>query len=136
MIVQPKKFTTELTVREIIAISGWLTANAERMKTSTRVQRADAIKQAINVDCTVSQLARLEQELGFTEWVRPYGGTPRGANSNSSRTRILARAVINLRKELGLSVPRYLTALAGGRPTEDIVRIAKEDDGIADMDFE
>ena len=107
---------TELTYSQIVATANWLETDAEKMKFSTRSQRVDALFHATGVVTSEAQLARVEKELGFTDW-RPRRksatrtGTP-------DRVRLIAASVTDLYHRLAEEPPNYLKALVAGCSAE------------------
>lgn len=112
---------TELTYSQIVATHDWLATNAEKMKLSTRGQRVDALLQATGIVISDAQLARVENQLGFTDW-RPRRKRSVRA-SNPDRLRLIAASVNDLYQRLAEEPPAYLKALVAGCSAEHAVTL-------------
>ena len=103
-----EKDRKELTLKQCVQIGDWLKSNAERMKISSRRQRLDAIKATIGISCSEAQLARVDEELGFTNWARPGNPTGERSSAVNDRVSLLAAAVYRLYEEVGSKPPAYV----------------------------
>lgn len=108
----------ELTVKQIVSVSGWLTANAETMKHSSRKDRCDAIQKAINITLSESQLSRIETELGF-QFKRTRLPKMAG-NTRGDRCALLAVAVIKLYNDCGSKVPEFVRLIARRESVDEV----------------
>jgi hypothetical protein len=108
----------ELNVKQIVSVSGWLTANADAMKRSTRSDRCEAILKAVNIQLTDAQLGRIERELGF-EFKRSHLPKMTG-NTRGDRCALLAVAVIQLYNDCGSGVPEFVRLIARRESVDEV----------------
>lgn len=111
---------SELSVKEVVALSAWLSSNAAQMRTTTRTQRCGAVKQALGIDLTDSQLGRVESELGYE--FHPLRSSSKAAGvKHLDRTAMLAHALLALFYEVGSKAPEYLRKIASHESAQELL---------------
>jgi hypothetical protein len=108
---------TRLTLETQIKVADWLRANNDRLiKSETTFDEAAAlVKKELDVETTGVNVRFIARSLnGSVSWNGRQGRKSGSGKTYADRTRVIAKALVDLHNQLGVAVPGDLQKVAWG----------------------